>query len=579
MTRLSAKALFDEGNNAFVLGKLIDAKEFYKKTIVSNSNFLEGHYNLGITYKKLGKFKKAEQKFKETIKINSKFLNAYKNLCSVLQVQKKFDELEIYLKILIKFNPKDSISNYNLSLAQQNLNKLNEAKVSLEKSISLDPNFFQAYYNLGIILKKLRKTEESIEVFKSGLNINPNFIPLRHNLGALLIEVGKSKEAIKLLNKTIEINPNHPYTYNNLGIAQKNIGDIKNSNLSFKKAIQLKPNYSEAHRHITMTKKFLWKDEQFLQMQKIYINEKVTKEEKCHICFGLAKACKDLNEFETAFKYFREGNKLRKKHLNYNIHQDIQHFNKLKFNYSQIPKISVRKVGLTNDILPIFIVGMPRSGTTLVEQIISSHSKVQGGGELPFIGKLGGCMANGLENINENKLINFRQNYLERLKLLSNNLPIITDKFNLNFRYIGLISNAFPEAKIIHVKRNPAATCWSNFEQYFPNGLGYSYDLTDIINYYYLYEELMNFWINSTNCNIYYLDYELLVKNQEKETKKLVDYLEINWDGQCLSPHKNKRIVTTASNSQIRKKVYVDSSQNWKKFKPFLEGKLDKLDY
>ena len=579
MTNQTAKALFNEGNNAFFLGRLIDAKELYKKTIVSNPNFLDGHYNLGITYKKLGKFRKAEQKFKETITINSKFLDAYKHLCDVLQVQKKFDELEIYLKILIKFNPKDAISNYNLSLAQEKLNKLNEAKVSLEKSISLDPNFFQAYYNLGVLLKKLRKTEESIEVFKSGLNINPNFLPLRHNLGALLIEVGKSKEAINLFNKTIEINPNYPYTYNNLGIAQKNIGDIKNSNLSFEKAIQLKPNYSEAHRHITMTKKFLWKDEQFLQMQKIYLDKKITEKERCHICFGLAKAYKDLNDFENAFKYLNEGNKLRKKHLKYNIYQDIEHFNKLKFNCSRIPKISSQNQDSTNNILPIFILGMPRSGTTLVEQIISSHSKVQGGGELPFIGKFGGCMANGLENINENKLINFRYNYLEKLKSLSNNMSIVTDKFNLNFRYIGLISKAFPEAKIIHIKRNPAAVCWSNFEQYFPNGLGYSYDLNDIIKYYHLYEELMNFWINSTSCNIYNIDYELLVKNQEKETKKLINYLEIDWESSCLSPHKNKRVVATASNTQIRERVYVNSSQKWKKFKPFLEGKLDTLDY
>ena len=579
MTNLSTKALFDKGNDAFFLGRLTDAKDLYKKTIVSNPNFLEGHYNLGITYKKLGKFKKAEQKFKETITINSKFLDAYKNLCSVLQFQKKFDELEIYLKKIIIFNPKDAILNYNLSLAQKNLNKLYEAKKSLEKSINLDPNFFQAYYNLGLILKKLRKTEESIEIFKKGLNINPTFLPLRHNLGATLIEVGKSKEAISLLNRTIEINPSYPYSYNNIGIALKNIGDIKNSNLSFEKAVQLKPNYSEAHRHITMTKKFLWKDKQFLQMLKIYKNKKITEEEKCHICFGLAKAFKDLNEFEDAFKYFNEGNKLRKKHLNYNIHQDVEHFNKLKFNYSLIPNISTRNKVFTNDILPIFIVGMPRSGTTLVEQIISSHSKVQGGGELPFIGKLGGCMANGLEHINENKLFKFRRNYLEKLKLISNNLPIVTDKFNLNFRYIGLISNAFPEAKIIHVKRNPAAVCWSNFEQYFPNGLGYSYDLNDIINYYYLYEKLMNFWINSTNCKIYHVDYELLVKNQEKETKKLINYLEINWEDSCLSPHKNKRTVDTASNTQIRKKVYINSSQKWKKFKPFLKGKLDKLNY
>jgi len=148
-----------------------------------------------------------------------------------------------------------------------------------------------------------------------------------------------------------------------------------------------------------------------------------------------------------------------------------------------------------------------------------------------------------------------------------------------NFRYIGLLAAAFPEAKIVHVKRNPAAVCWANYKQYFiSKNMGFCYALDDIISYYRLYENLMEFWGSSLSKRIYHLDYELLTVNQKDETQKLIDYLGLDWNEECLSPQNNTRSVTTVSNIQVREKVYQGSSQQWKKYKPFLNSMLDFLD-
>ena len=147
-----------------------------------------------------------------------------------------------------------------------------------------------------------------------------------------------------------------------------------------------------------------------------------------------------------------------------------------------------------------------------------------------------------------------------------------------NFRYIGLLAAAFPEAKIVHVKRNPAAVCWANYKQYFVSkSIGYCYAIDDVISYHKLYENLMVFWTNTLSKRIYNLDYELLTVNQESETRKLIEYLGLDWDENCLSPQNNTRSVTTASNLQVRQKVYQGSSEQWKKYQPFLHGAFDDL--
>ena len=264
--------------------------------------------------------------------------------------------------------------------------------------------------------------------------------------------------------------------------------------------------------------------------------------------------------------------------MNYDIHQDVELFKQLKSSYPKIKKNSLDPNKLSKNLMPIFIVGMPRSGTTLVEQIISSHSQVTGAGELSFAAQFGAAIATGITEVNNQSLLDFRHNYLNKLQNVSNGNLIVTDKMPQNFRYIGLLAAAFPEAKIVHVKRNPAAVCWANYKQYFVSkNIGYCYAIDDVISYHKLYENFIDFWTNTLSKRIYNLDYELLTTNQDNETWQLIEYLGLDWDENCLSPENNTRSVATASNLQVRKKVYQGSSEQWKKYQPFLNGAFDGL--
>ncbi len=454
-----------------------------------------------------------------------------------------------------------------------------EALNAAQKAVQLVPQDADAHNNLGIKLKELGRLGEAEASLRQAITLKPDIADSHSNLGNTLKELGRLEEAEASHRQAITLKPDFAEAHYNMGITLQELGRLEEAEASYGQTIALKPNYAEAHRNLASMKTFDKRDEQFLQMQELYLDESCSEEQRCHLGFGLAKAFEDLGNFEQAFKYYRKGNALRKKLLNYDISQDIELFKELKTSYPRIAKSSFELKSFSNKPTPVFIVGMPRSGTTLIEQIISSHSLVTGAGELNFAANFGDSIARGLSEVDKNALLDFRENYLTKLKFISNDSPIVTDKMPHNFCYMGLLTAALPEAKIVHVKRNPAAVCWSNYKQYFKSeSLGYCYALNDVVKYYLLYENLMEFWAKSLTNKIYNIDYDLLTINQQDETRKLIDYLGLDWEKKCLSPQDNRRSVATASNVQVRQKVYQVSSQQWVKYKPFLNGALDYFD-
>ena len=344
------------------------------------------------------------------------------------------------------------------------------------------------------------------------------------------------------------------------------------------KALKIKADYAVAHRHLSLMKIFKLGDAEIPTMRTIYDDLSVNDNNRCHICFALAKVYEDLDELEHSFKYLTEGNALRKTILNYDIQQDQNLFSSIKKTAPLLRKYSLKGPLGKYANKPIFILGMPRSGTTLIEQIISSHSQIVGAGELPFLSRYGAPIATGQIPISTSVLTKFKKQYSDEITKYANGKPFVVDKMPQNFLYISLIYTAFPDAKIIHVKRDASATCWSNYKNYFSEkGLGYSYSLEDVIKYYGMYQDLIGYWMKLFNSKIYHLDYEKLVINQEYETRILLNYIGISWENDCLLPHENRRSVATSSRQQVRQKVYEGSSQKWQKFKPFLKGALDGL--
>ena len=525
--------------------------------------------------KKLSEKKKIKKAIKQNLKVNNP---SQQQLSSLLECYQngRFDAAEKLAVSITNEFPKCQFGWKVLGAVLSQTGRKSEAVDAFQKVIALSPQDSAAHSNLGVTLKELGRLDEALASYTQAIALKPDYAEAHSNLGNTLKELGRLDEALARFNRAIALKPAYAEAHNNLGLTLKELGRLDEAEASFNQAIALKPDYAEAHRVLSSMKKFEVQDEQYSKMQELYLDEKISEEQRCHINFGLAQVCEGLGDFEQAFTHYSQGNVLRKKLLNYDINQDVELFEQLKSSYPKIEKNFLEPDKLSKNLMPIFIVGMPRSGTTLVEQIISSHSQVTGAGELNFASQFGAAIATGITEANNESLFGFRGKYLDKLQNVSNGNLIITDKMPQNFLYIGLLAAAFPEAKIVHVKRNPAAVCWANYKQYFASkNIGYCYSIDDVISYHKLYENLMEFWAKGLSKRIYNLDYELLTLNQESETRQLIDYLGLDWDENCLSPQKNTRSVATASNLQVRQKVYQGSSEQWKKYQPFLNGALD----
>lgn len=493
--------------------------------------------------------------------------------------QKGHFNIAIKLAVPITQNfPDYTLAWHILGASLLEIGKMKEALLVNKKVVDLSPEDSNAHNNLANSLKGVGKLHEAASSYKKSISLDQNNATAHSNLANTLIQLNNYLDAEAHYKKAILLEPDYSEAYHNFGRLLSNSGRLGEARVYFEKAITIDPTFARGHRMYSLIKHFETKDEQYSRMQDIYLDQDTSDNQRCEICFALGKASEDLQDYKQAFKFLSEGNRLRKGSLNYNSGQDFELFREIKLSY---PKIGTSKLEIDqpiNSIQPIFIIGMPRSGTTLVEQIIACHSSVTGAGELTFVQSFGSSIARGLGDCGKNELMSFRQKYMKSLEKVSNNKLIVTDKMPQNFRYLGLISSAFPEAKIVHVKRHPGATCWANYKSFFPtSGLGYCYDLDDISSYYSLYKDLMEFWEEAFGERMYHLDYELLTKNQDNETRRLINYLDLEWEDECLTPENNKRFVETASNAQVRESVYLGSSQKWQKFKPFLNGIFDHL--
>ena len=440
---------------------------------------------------------------------------------------------------------------------------------------------------LGTAFQLQGKYREAVETFDKAIEYGPDSPDAYSNRGNALKELRRLGEAVASYDKAIELKPDYPEAYHNRGNALGGLGQLEAAAASYAKAIYYKPDFASAHLNLSALKEYTPDDPQLEAMQRLLADPRLHESARTELCFAAAKACEDLGQYDKSFEYLAEGNRLRKKDLRYDIADDRKLFARIKRQASAGTSVANVEADETASKKPLFVVGMLRSGTSLVEQILASHTQVHGAGELETINQFatplftGSTDRSGREGEATLPIVDYgalRSTYLGALEALEVDERIITDKMPLNFRWIGIILSAIPEAKIVHLKRDPMATCWSIYKRYFGfRGNGYAYDLRDVAEYYRLYADLMAFWHQKYPNAIYDVCYERLTENQEAETRRLLEFCNLEWQEECLNFHRTTRLVKTLSATQVRRGMYRGSSEAWRKFERHLQPLAEAL--
>tara|TARA_B100001057_G_scaffold418898_1_gene438411 strand:+ start:299 stop:1825 length:1527 start_codon:yes stop_codon:yes gene_type:complete len=449
-----------------------------------------------------------------------------------------------------------------LCVTYQKIGKIEKSINVMNEALALNPEHPNFLNNLGLCFYMLHKFSEAEKNFKKGLEIDNKHLHILNNLGNLKRETYKIEESIKYYKKVLNIQHDAVATLFSLVGVYRISNKNEESKKYCRKILELNKKLTDADRQYSLVHKYTEDDPHLNDMLKKVNDDDFSNLEKIHLCYGIHKAYDDIKDYKNAYQFLKMGNELLKKETKYDFGEDEKKIQENINLYKKIKKIQTS--GVHRDL--IFIVGMPRSGSSLVEQILASHKKVFGGGELPYIQEIAKKII-GEKKIDATLIDNFRNGYLDLIAELNNSSSVFTDKELLNFNSIGLILSLFPNAKIINCTRDPLDNCWSIYKNFFPIKTKFVNNFRDIAKFYKLYLNTMDFWQKEFPKNIYDLKYESLVEDPKKYIGKILAFCNLEWDENVMSHHKNSRIIRTLSfdqaNKPISKKVS-NTSRNYK---------------
>ncbi len=573
-----AEAHNNLGTVLYTIQRHTDALACYERALAIRPNYAEAHYNSGIVLKALGKTDEAIAAYKRAIELRSNYAEAHNNLGFIYQEQEKHDEAYEHYQKAIALRPDYAEAHNNIGAVYLAQGKLDEAIASYNRAIELRPGYAEAYNNLGYALAEQKRHDEAVVQYEKALSLKPDYTDAYNNLGLSLRERGEFEAALKAYQRALELQPDFGKAHNNMGTLFQQLGRFDEAISSYMRSIVLKNNYAPAYRNLVHCRKFTEQDLPVLKELETYLESAdLDKNDESDIHFALGKIHDDLGQYEQAFSHYKKANDLEHQKYTFDREQHSEMINDMIGTFSS-SFFETRKTMGSDSVLPIFILGMMRSGTTLVEQILSSHPDVFGGGELDFWADQ--AKKYPIETVTELNLESVQgmaSDCLAYLKKFSADALHVTDKMPNNYLKIGWIHLAFPKAKIIHCKRNPADICLSIYSHKFGGYHPYGYDLDDLAFYYEEYERLMEHWRAVLPSDVFLeVQYEELVADQEKVSRTLLEFCGLGWVEQCLDFFHKDRPVKTASCWQVRQPLYKTSVERWRKFEPFL-GPLSRL--
>jgi tetratricopeptide (TPR) repeat protein len=574
-----AKPYEDLGHTLISLKRYEEAIEVLENATRLDPGLELAFFNLGKALAATGRGKEADSAFEKAFSLSPE----RKALAQAAEwiSDGKYDEAEKICRRVLQKAPNNVDAMRLLAQLATRLQRTADAERYLRKTIEIAPDFTGAIADLGSLLEEDDRYEEAIACFEKAIELEPDNPIFYDRLGYILAPAAQTYAAIDAHRKAIELNPNFAASWLGLGHTLKTVGQQNEAIEAYRKCISLRPDYGVTYWSLANLKTYRFSDEDIAEMESRISSDKVTGESEINFHFSLAKAYEDRKDYANAWHHYKEGNSKRRMQETYDP-VDTEVFN------DRIITVFNRELlegntGLGNpDPSPIFIVGLPRSGSTLIEQILASHSSVEGTSELPYMFRVSKSLnrnrANGINfpeavgELGEKHLKAMGQDYIDSCRMhRTEGRPHFIDKNPNNFTNIGFIHMVLPNAKIIDARRHPMDACFSCYRQLFAKGQPFTYDLTDIGEYYLQYQRMMDHWHDVLPGRVLTVQYEEVVSDFENQVRRLLDYCELPWEDSCLRYYDTDRPIRTASSEQVRQPIYTESLHRWRNYEQYLD--------
>lgn len=570
-------------------GKLADAERSFRKAIKINPRYADAHNDLGNVYLNMGRLKESFNAYRKALNLAPNHPMLVSNIGNVLMAQGEYEKALNWLNKSVELDPDNAATHCNLGNTFRSLGESRKAVAAYKHAIELNPRQSNYCLNLGGVLIELEELDEAVECFNQVLKLNPEDQKAYMGLGKARNAQGNLDQAVASYQKAISIDPANAKCYSELGGAYGDHGETDKAISALQKALEIDPKLISVYPELTRNKKFIEPDADVKAMESLFSMKEITDTKKSDLAFSLGKAYEDLGEFDKSMEFVIRAARLKRNSFDYSIEKSSKKFDRIKQVFSADFFSEYADVG-DPDRTPIFVLGMPRSGTSLVEQILASHPAVFGAGELNNITTVYQSLDKSIDDPKSNAFpealiglgpddfASLGKQYVTSIREYSAQAAFIVDKMPHNFLHIGFIRAILPNARIIHCTREPLDNCLSLFKTGFHKGQLYSYDQCELGQYYKLYLELMDYWKTTLPGFIHDLNYEELVNHQEEQTKRLLQYCELPWDDACMNFHKTRRKIKTASNAQVIRPIYQDSVKLWTRYENYLKPLISSLN-
>lgn len=579
------RAQEDLGTVLLNLKRAEEALPYLKKAIDLDGHNAEAFFKLGGALKALGSMEEAEQAFNKSTALSpekGQFAEA-----ADLFLQGRFREAEKIAQDLIRVNPRDVNAASLLARIAIQASCYSDAEALLRKILQLAPRYIEAWHDLSTALKEQSRYSEAVEALQTAIDIEPDNAISHYFHGAALAMDSKPELAEQSYRRAIELNASLSGAHLGLGHVLKTIGRQEEGIAAYRAAKELRPNFGEIHYSLSNLKTFRFDADEIADMEHRLENSKLSTESVVHFAFTLGKAHEDLGNFDKAFEYYAKANQAHRESVAYDpVQTEIVHARiRELFDRDLFAKAAAGQFGC-QEAAPIFILGLPRSGSTLLEQILASHSQVDGTSELPDLSLViqsltdaerGTTYPGAVTSLGNEELTALGEQYIRQTMRHRSGAAFFTDKMPNNFPHIGLIQLILPNAKIIDARRHPLDSCLGCFKQHFAKGQTFTYDLFELGEFYMEYEKMMAHWDSVLPGRVLHVQYEEVVADLESQVRRLLDYCELPFEDACINFHETQRAVRTASSEQVRQPIYSGSVNTWRKFESHLQPLVEIL--